>query len=202
KANALTLSLPPLQDDETARLLSALLHSAVLEAGTQAELLARAAGNPLYAEQYARMLSERGTVEDLPETVQGIIAARLDVLSEPEKALMQDAAVVGKVFWLGSVCAIGGVESEAAEDALLRLERKELVQRARRSSVEGEAEYAFRHLLVRDVAYGQIPRADRVTRHRAAAAWVEALGWPDDHAEMLASHLPERPRVRAGDALG
>src|SRR5207244_2360865 len=119
---------------------------------------------------------------------QGIIAARLDVLSEPEKALMQDAAVVGKVFWLGSVCAIGGVESEAAEDALLGLERKELVQRARRSSVEGEAEYAFRHLLVRDVAYGQIPRAGRADKHRAAAEWVEALGRPDDHAEMLASH--------------
>ena len=188
KANAQTISLPPLEDEETARLFSSLLETPVLPAETQAELLARAAGNPLYAEQYARMLVERGTAEELPETVQGIIAARLDVLSEPEKALMQDAAVVGKVFWLGSVCAIGGVESEAAEDALLRLERKELVQRARRSSVEGEAEYAFRHLLVRDVAYGQIPRAARAARHRAAAEWVEGLGRPEDHAEMLASH--------------
>src|SRR5205814_459727 len=105
-----------------------------------------------------------------------------------ERRPLQDAAVVGKVFWLGSVCSIGGVERGAAEASLLALERKELVQRARRSSVEGEAEHAFRHLLVRDVAYGQIPRADRVTRHRAAAAWVEALGRPDDHAEMLASH--------------
>ncbi|MGZ4407809.1 MAG: AAA family ATPase [Gaiellaceae bacterium] len=188
KANALTLSLPPLQDEETALLFSALLESPVLEAGTQAELLARAAGNPLYAEQYARMLAERGTTEELPETVQGIIAARLDVLSEVEKRLLQDASVVGKVFWLGSVCKIGGLESGDAEAALLALERKELVQRARRSSVEGEAEYAFRHLLVRDVAYGQIPRADRAARHRAAAEWVETLGRPDDHAEMLASH--------------
>jgi len=188
KANATTLSLPPLQDDETARLFSSLLESPVLEAGTQAELLARAAGNPLYAEQFARMLAERGTLEDLPETVQGIIAARLDVLSEDEKRLLQDAAVVGKIFWLGSVCAIGGFDQRAAEEALLALERKELVHRARRSSVEGEAEYGFRHLLVRDVAYGQIPRADRAVRHRAAAAWVEALGRPEDHAEMLASH--------------
>src|SRR5205807_9591026 len=105
-----------------------------------------------------------------------------------EKALLQDASIVGKVFWLGSIRAIGGVERAPAEEALLGLERKELVQRARRSSVEGEAEYAFRHLLVRDVAYGQIPRAARADKHRAAAEWVEALGRPDDHAEMLAHH--------------
>jgi len=188
KANAATISLPPLQDEETARLLAFLLERPVLAAETQAELLARAAGNPLYAEQYARMLEERGSVEgsDLPETVQGIIAARLDHLSEAEKTLLQNAAVVGKVFWLGSVSA--PAERGEAEEALLRLERKELVQRARRSSVEGEAEYAFRHLLVRDVAYGQIPRAARSAKHRAAAEWVEGLGRPEDHAEMLASH--------------
>jgi class 3 adenylate cyclase len=188
KANAATISLPPLQDDDTARLFSSLLDRAVLPAETQTELLSRAAGNPLYAEQFARMLVERGSAEELPETVQGIIAARLDVLSDAEKALLQDAAVVGKVFWLASVRAIGGIERGPAEEALLGLERKELVQRARRSSVEGEAEYAFRHLLVRDVAYGQIPRAARADKHRSAADWVEALGRPDDHAEMLASH--------------
>jgi class 3 adenylate cyclase len=188
KANAATISLPPLEDEDTARLFSSLLDRSVLPAETQTELLSRAAGNPLYAEQFARMLMERGSAEELPETVQGIIAARLDVLSEAEKALIQDAAVVGKVFWLGSVQAIGGVERGPAEEALLGLERKELVQRARRSSVEGEAEYAFRHLLVRDVAYGQIPRATRADKHRAAAEWVEGLGRPEDHAEMLASH--------------
>ena len=190
KANASTLSLPPLEDEDTARLFSALLERAVLPAETQSVLLARAAGNPLYAEQYARMLLERGDADDLPlpETVQGIIAARLDGLSDSEKTLLQDASVVGKVFWLGSLRTIGGVERVPAEQALLGLERKELVQRARRSSVEGEGEYAFRHLLVRDVAYGQIPRAARADKHRAAAEWVEGLGRSDDHAEMLASH--------------
>ena len=188
KANALTLSLPPLEDDDTARLLSSLLETPVLAAETQTALLSRAAGNPLYAEQYARMLAERGSAEQLPETVQGIIAARLDLLAETDKALLQDASVVGKVFWLGSLCAIGDVDRASAEEALLGLERKELVQRARRSSVEGEAEYAFRHLLVREVAYSQIPRAARGSKHAAAAAWVEELGRPDDHAEMLASH--------------
>ena len=111
KANASTLSLPPLEDEDTARLFSALLERAVLPAETQSVLLARAAGNPLYAEQYARMLLERGDAGDLPlpETVQGIIAARLDGLSDSEKTLLQDASVVGKVFWLGSLRAIGGV---------------------------------------------------------------------------------------------
>jgi len=176
----------------------------VLPAETQSALLARAAGNPLYAEQYARMLVEKGEGEELtlPETVQGIIAARLDGLADPEKALLQDASVVGKVFWLGSVCAIGGAERGEAEQALLALERKELVQRARRSSVEREEEYAFRHLLVRDVAYGQIPRAARADKHRAAAEWVEGLGRPEDHAEMLASHYSralEYARVAGSD---
>jgi class 3 adenylate cyclase/tetratricopeptide (TPR) repeat protein len=190
KANASTLSLPPLEDEDTARLLSALLERAVLPAETQSVLLARAEGNPLYAEQYARMFVERGDAAELPlpETVQGIIAARLDGLSDSEKALLQDASVVGKVFWLGSLRAIGGLERGPAEEALLGLERKELVQRARRSSVEGEGEYAFRHLLVRDVAYGQIPRAARADKHQAAAEWVEGLGRSDDHAEMFASH--------------
>ena len=190
KANASTISLPPLEDEETARLFSSLLERAVFPAETQSVLLARAAGNPLYAEQYARMLKERGDADDLPlpETVQGIIAARLDGLSAAEKALLQDASVVGKVFWLGVVRAIGGIDRAQGEEALLGLERKELAQRARRSSVEGEAEYSFRHLLVRDVAYGQIPRAARADKHRAAAEWVEGLGRPDDHAEMLASH--------------
>jgi hypothetical protein len=190
KANASTISLPPLEDDETAKLFAVLLERAVLPAETHAELLSRAAGNPLYAEQYARMLAEsEGNAElALPETVQGIIAARLDGLSDREKTLLQDASVVGKVFWLGSVLSIGDCDPAAAEEALRALSRKELVQRARRSSVEGEAEYAFQHLLVRDVAYGQIPRAARADKHRAAAEWVEGLGRPEDHAEMLASH--------------
>src|SRR5215210_9044854 len=190
KANATTISLPPLEDDETVRLFSSLLDRAVLPAETQSVLLARAGGNPLYAEQYARMLGERGDGEELPlpETVQGIIAARLDGLAPGEKSLLQDASVVGKVFWLGAVESIGAVERGHAEAALMGLQRKELVQRARRSSVEGEAEYAFRHLLVRDVAYGQIPRAARVDKHMATAGWVEALGRPEDHAERLAHH--------------
>jgi class 3 adenylate cyclase/tetratricopeptide (TPR) repeat protein len=188
KANALTLSLAPLSDVETARLVHGLLEQTLLPPETQAELLAHAGGNPLYAEQYARLLSERGSLDELPETVQGIIAARLDVLAAGEKALLQDAAVVGKVFWEGAAAAVGNRRPEDVRDLLHGLERKEFVVRARRTSVEGETEYAFRHVLVRDVAYGQIPRAARSGAHRAAGDWIASLGRPDDHAEMLAHH--------------
>ena len=188
KPNALTVSLSPLSDDETARLVQDLLEWPLFEAQTQAALLARAGGNPLYAEQYARILVERGDVLELPETVQGIIAARLDGLTEQEKRVLQDAAVVGKVFWLGAVEAISGVTRWQAEELLHALERKEFVQRSRTSSVAGESEYAFRHVLIRDIAYGQIPRAARSHKHQRAAAWLESLGRPEDQSEMLAHH--------------
>jgi class 3 adenylate cyclase/tetratricopeptide (TPR) repeat protein len=175
KPNAATVTLAPLSDEETAKLVVAL------GAETESGLLERCGGNPLYAEQFVRMLAERGEAEGaLPETVQGIIAARLDSLAPQEKALLQDAAVMGKVFWLG---ALG-----ATEQQLHVLRQKEFVQRARRSSVEGEVEYAFKHVLVRDVAYGQIPRADRAQKHLRASEWIESLGRPDDHAEMVAHH--------------
>src|SRR5207248_7095348 len=145
----------------------------------QDELVERCGGNPLCAEQFVRMVAERGEGA-LPETVQGIIAARLDALAPEEKALLQDAAVVGKVFWLG---ALG-----ATEQQLHVLRQKDFVQRARRSSVESQTEYSFKHVLVRDVAYGQIPRAERAQKHLRAAEWIESLGRPEDHAEMVAHH--------------
>jgi tetratricopeptide (TPR) repeat protein len=151
-------------------------------------LMARAGGNPLYAEQFVRMLVERATVDDLPlpESVQGIIAARLDALKPGEKALLQDAAVVGKIFWLGALAGEDG--RHELEERLHALERKEFVQRARRASVAGETEFAFRHVLVRDVAYGQIPRAERADKHLRVAEWIESLGRPEDQAEMVAHH--------------
>ena len=193
KPNALTLSLSPLDDDETARLLAALLERSVLPAETQTALLQRAGGNPLYAEEFVRMVTDRELLTGegelpLPESVQGIVAARLDALPDEEKTLLQDAAVLGKVFWLGAAAEIAAVDRPAAEEALHRLERKEFVRRERRPSVAGESEYAFRHLLVRDVAYSQIPRARRAEKHRLAGEWIERLGRPEDHAEMLAHH--------------
>jgi tetratricopeptide (TPR) repeat protein len=180
KLNAANVALAPLSGEETAKLLASLSERPLFEAEVQAELLERAGGNPLYAEQYVRMLAERGTTDALPESVQGIIAARLDGLAPEEKSVLQAAAVMGKVFWLGAL----GVD----ERQLHPLQQKEFVQRARRSSVAGETEFSFKHVLVRDVAYSQIPRAERAQMHLLTAGWIESLGRPDDHAEMLAHH--------------
>ncbi len=203
KANASTLSLAALSDDETARLIAEHLSQAVLPAEMQRTLLRRADGNPLFAEEYIRMLKDRGLLQrdgetwrlersdvEVPETVQGIIAARLDALRLEEKTLLQAASVVGKVFWLGSVAEIAGIPRHEAEGLLHGLERKELVRRDRRASVAGETEYSVRHVLVRDVAYGQIPRAVRADLHLRAAAWIVSLGddRAEDRAEMLAHH--------------
>ena len=129
------------------------------------------------------MLDERGEVHELPETVQGIIAARLDSLPQGEKALLLDAAVLGKTFWVG---ALGNGDVEAR---LRALQRKEFVRRERRSAVGRETAYAFAHLLVRDVAYAQIPRAERASKHETAARWLESLtDRSEDLAELLVHH--------------
>ncbi len=203
KANAVTLSLSPLTDEDTTRLVGELLEQAALPAEMQQTLIRRAEGNPLFAEEYIRMLRDRGLLRrdgdvwrldqgevDVPETVQGIIAARLDALTPGEKTLLQNATVVGKVFWLGAVAAIAELSPWETEELLHGLERKEFVRRERRGSVAGETEYAFRHVLVRDVGYGQIPRARRADVHVRAAEWIESLASErsEDSAEMLAHH--------------
>ena len=188
KPNAVTLSLSPLSDDQTADLVHALLDRSVLDADTRTELLARAGGNPLYAEEFARLVGAGRALGDLPESIQGLIAARLDALTDSEKTLLQATAVAGNVFWLGAAAVVAGVPRWTAEELLHSLERKQFVRRERRSSVAGEDEYTFRHLLIRDVAYGQIPRAERGDKHRLVAEWIGSLGRPEDHAEMLAQH--------------
>ena len=197
---ATTIPLGALSDLETARLVAALVGRAVLPLGVQALLLERAGGNPLYAEEFARLLADQGLVVDdeaaalpdipLPETVHGLIAARLDGLAPEVRALVQDAAVVGRVFWPGAVAAMDGAGPRAVEAGLAELERKQLVQRARTSSVQHQDEYVFWHALVRDVAYAQIPRVGRARRHQAVAEWVEVVAGErvGDLAEVVAHH--------------
>ena len=124
----------------------------------------------------------------LPESVQGIIAARIDALQRDEKLVLQDAAVIGRGFWPAAVAAVGDLEPPDVGHLLRSLEQKELVRRLATSAVAGEHQYSFRHALVRDVAYGQIPRAERTRRHLLAATWIESLGRREDHAETLAHH--------------
>jgi len=206
--NHTSIALSPLSPEDTARLIGALLDQAVLPSETQSALMSRAGGNPLYAEEFVRMLIDRGVLvrrgaaweltagEDgipVPESVQSLIAARLDTLNSERKALLQDAAVIGKVFWAGAVAEMGGLDPPAVRDGLHELARKELLRPARRPSIEGETEYAFWHLLIRDVAYGQIPRAARAAKHVAAAGWIERIAGEriEDSAELLVHHYEQ-----------
>jgi len=208
KRNSATISLSPLTDEETARLLVALLEQAVLPAELQTTLLERAGGNPLYAEEFVRMLLDQGALEmrgrtlklvhtaediQLPDTIQALISARLDTLPPERKSLLQDAAVMGKVFWSGAVAYMSGGEERSVREGLHELARKELVRPMRTSSVKDQGEYAFWHALVRDVAYSQIPRADRARRHRMAAEWIERMAGDrvGDQAELLSHHYEQ-----------
>ena len=124
----------------------------------------------------------------MPESLHGIIAARLDALADVEKRLLQDAAVIGKVFWLGALEVMSGISRSDADELLQALVRQEFVQPARDSSVADDTEYVFGHELLRDVAYDEIPRAGKAERHTHAAEWIDSLGRPEDHAELLAYH--------------
>jgi class 3 adenylate cyclase/tetratricopeptide (TPR) repeat protein len=192
KRNALTISLSALSDEDTARLFADLLERAVLPAENQRALLAHAGGNPLFAEEYARMLSAgESAPAGVPESLQALVAARVDGLPAGEKTLLQAGSVFGKVFWTDAVGAIVGESQLHLAQALRPLERKEFVRRERRSAVAGGEQYTFVHALVRDVVYGQLSRPDRSRWHRRAAGWIASLP-PDrseDRAEMLAYHL-------------
>jgi class 3 adenylate cyclase/tetratricopeptide (TPR) repeat protein len=197
------VALAPLTESETRDLLDALLLNALLPAQTRSALLTAAEGNPLYAEEFVRMLTNRRILvqrggkwileqtDDLPvpDTVHGIIAARLDAVPETDRAVAQDASVVGKVFWVGAVAAVAERGRWAIEEALRRLEQRQLVHRKHDSSVAGDAEYVFEHALIRDVAYRTIVRRLRAEKHHRAGDWMSSLtGDRRDRADAIAYH--------------
>jgi class 3 adenylate cyclase/tetratricopeptide (TPR) repeat protein len=203
-SNVNRVNLVPLSAAETGRLVSALLDTTVLPAEVQQPILDRVGGNPFYAGEFVRLLKDQdlltasgpgwelrhGAEVPFPDSVQALIAARLDTLAPDAKSLLADAAVVGKVFWAGAVAAMGHRDPTEVTDMLRELSRKELIRPSRRSSIEGEAEYGFWHVLTRDVAYAQLPRVTRAARHVAAATWIESIA-PDrveDMADVLAHH--------------
>ena len=203
--NAQRVNLAPLSNTETAQLVSALLERAVLPADTQQALLERAGGNPLFAEEFVRLLTDhRSDAVEVPDSVQALIAARLDTLPAERKSLLQDASVLGKVFWSGALAAMGDRDRHGVEQALHELARKELVRSARTSSMEGEHEYGFWHVLVRDVCYGQIPRAARAARHQAAAVWIEEQAGEriEDLADVLAHHYESALELAEAAGVG
>ena len=168
-------------------------------------LFARAGGNPLYVEESVRLvadsdrlrhtprgieITEESGSPSLPDSLQGVIGARLDLLSPTLRAALADAAVLGEAFWLGGAAAVGNLGEPEVAAAMSELEEKHLVRPVMRSSFVGETEYVFWHALVRDVAYARLPRKVRVAKHIAAAQWVEGTAGDRGRevAEVLAHH--------------
>jgi class 3 adenylate cyclase/tetratricopeptide (TPR) repeat protein len=202
--NVARVNLRALTATETARLISNLLGTAEPPDEVRQAIWDHAGGNPLYVEEFIRLLKDQEILQragagwsidadaaiPLPPGVHGLIAARLDTLGSARKRMLQDAAVVGQVFWAGAVMAIGEQGQDQVQAVLHELVRKELIHPVRRSSMAGQAEYSFAHALIRDVCYAEIPRAERAQRHRRAAVWIEQIAGDRsaDHAEILAAH--------------
>jgi class 3 adenylate cyclase len=169
------LPLGPLNEVDAAQLASQRL---VAVDGAQAErainIATVAGGNPLFIEQLAATLVETasGAGETLPNTVRGIVAARLDALPPKERSVLLDAAVVGKVFWRGALERMAS-EPDGLADALAALERRDLIRRETVSIIERDHQYMFNHVLIRDVAYDLLSRAAREQRHGQTAAFFE-----------------------------
>jgi class 3 adenylate cyclase len=170
------LPLEPLVGDEARQLAGILLAQASTDGrdGRADEIAAAADGNPLFIEQLAAVMSEGASGDSLPSTIRGLVAARLDALPPAERQVVLDAAVVGKTFWGGALERMGHQPADL-QATLAALERRDLLRREPSSSFEGEDEYLFRHVLIREVAYELLPRAERQKRHAAVAAFVEEL---------------------------
>jgi tetratricopeptide (TPR) repeat protein len=198
------LAVSPLSDTDTAALLAGLLDARLIDAGLQARLLERVGGNPLFAEQLVGLLTEQRALRrhgqvlgladpgelPVPETLSALISARLDTLPRHNKALLGDAAVIGRIFWDGAVAALAGRGKRHAHDGLRELGTAGFLTRLPRSSIAGQGEYRFSHALVRDAAYAALPRHVRAARHLTAAGWLEAQASEQGTgmAEVVAHH--------------
>lgn len=195
------LALRSLSDPAIGELFHALLGASSVDSSvdraTVARLTTLAGGNPLYAEEYVNMLADSGAlggamtdIPSLPDTVQGVIGSRLDLLTVDQQTVLFAASVIGPTFWPGAVAATASRSRPFVDSNLLALQRRDFVQLSSDSTVAQEVECAFRHVLVRDVAYRRLPRGQRAQQHRRAADWLDGLTRTRsaDLAELLAHH--------------
>jgi class 3 adenylate cyclase len=198
-----SLPLDPLTSEESARLVSSLLEVDQLPESVRDRILERSEGNPFFLEEIVRHLIDDGLLVrtdgrwravagiddvEIPDNVQTVILARLDLLAPEEKRVAQRAAVVGRVFWDGAVARLAGVGDL---DAVLQtLRRRELVLDRGSSAFAGQNEYIFKHVLIRDVAYASLPRKERGRAHAELATWIEETSGERsaELAELLAHH--------------
>ncbi|PZR60713.1 MAG: hypothetical protein DLM71_10240 [Chloroflexi bacterium] len=211
-AEAISISLRPLTDLQSRELVDELLNVEQLPEQLRAEILARAEGNPFFVEEILRRLIDEAVLVrrderwvatsaaaevKLPDSIQALLAARIDGLPGAEKRLLQEAAVVGRVFWPAALLGVTDGEHRTLLDSL---ERRGLVVARPTSTLPGQTEYLFRHALIRDVAYASVPRARRASAHADVAEWMERLTGEriDEVGELLAYHY--RSAVAGEDA--
>jgi class 3 adenylate cyclase len=200
---SLTITLPPLREAGMTALYQHILGQAAFATELLRPLMEVANGNPLYAQEYVRMLVERGAVRlgalggddgddgvPMPDSVHAVIANRVDLLESADRAVLQAAAVVGMQFWPGAVAAALGRPAGSVERALRTLEQREFIAEQPESSMAGQSEFRFRHVLVRDVCYQRLPRTERIARHERTAGWLDTMASQrhTDLAEVLANH--------------
>ena len=205
KRNAASIYLDPLTPEEDAAMIDDLLPGEITDE-LRKLIVERSEGNPLYTEEIIRMLIDRGVLRatkasrwevassvadvDVPRSIQGLISARLDGLPDEEKSALQDAAVVGREFWLGAVARLSGQPVGVIRELLGRLRIKELIVPHEPSSFSEESEFSFRHLLIRDGAYDSLPKALRASKHTKIAEWAaeRAGDRAEEVALLVASH--------------
>jgi class 3 adenylate cyclase len=212
RRNATVIRLDPLRDDEASRMLDELL-PLELPGTLRAQVVARAEGNPFFIEELVGELLDAGVLERrdgkwalgterpdfaVPDTVHAVLAARVDRLPATEKAALQAAAVVGRVFWTTPVVHLVGGEQPDFD----LLEERDLIRSHRGSRVAGDREYAIKHALTREVAYGSIPKARRGRLHAALADWLESAEvGKDERASLLAYHYSEAAKPEDVDLV-
>ena len=213
RLRAAATELEPLAPAESEELLDALLADRELSASERKTLLEKTEGNPLFVEETTRMLLEGGTSKRIPDTLQAIIAARIDRLPRNEKRLLQRAAMIGRIFWQGAVARLLP-EIEDLEPVLDDLLQRDFITRESRSTITGERAYRFKHVLIRDVAYAGLAKGSRAELHEQVADWlhevageelVEIRAYHLDHAATLLEELdgaiPPELATRAAVAL-
>jgi class 3 adenylate cyclase/tetratricopeptide (TPR) repeat protein len=214
KMNATTILLEPLSAGDSAALVGNLINDETLARAVQSRIGETAEGNPLFVEELVAMLVDEGVLRrvnggwqsdadlskvSVPPTVSALVAARLDRLEPSERDLIGRASVVGKVFQRSAVTELSPPERrEELGSRLMTLVRKELV-RPDRSGHSGDEAFRFRHILVRDAAYGSLPKEQRADLHARFAAWLEGIAGERqlEYEEVIAYHLEQAHRYRA-----
>ncbi len=210
KRNYTSLSLEPLTDDDTRRLLQELLRTEALPDAV-ANAVSVAEGNPFFVEEILRMLIDSGVLQrtdgrwemagalnlTVPDTIQGVVTARLDRLGREEKSVLQDASVLGKDFWTGALAHLTGTREPALATVLQTLQARDFLIEHERSKLAGQREFTFKHIVIRDVAYAMVPKSKRSEKHRAYGDWLEhSLGERlEEYAELPAHHWLQAARL-------